>query len=194
VAHNGSLIPIPGRDVMVQAWYQGGISIFDWTDPKNPIEIAYHDRGPADSTRMSMGGSWSVYWYNGAIISSEIARGLDVFDLTPSEFLTQNEIDAAKTVHWDYLNAQGQPKIVWPPSFALARAYVDQLERNKCLSAGRIASVRQALGSAERASGGSRNTALNTLASELGNDAGSSCDRARVQKLQQAVRNLSVAT
>ena len=194
VAHNGSLIPIPGRDVMVQAWYQGGISIFDWTDPRNPIEIAYHDRGPADSTRMAMGGSWSVYWYNGAIISSEIARGLDVFELTPSEFLTQNEIDAAKTVHWDYLNAQGQPKIVWPPSFALARAYVDQLERNRCLSAGRIASVRQALSSAERASGGSRNAALSTLASELGNDASSSCDRARVQKLQQAIRDLSVAT
>jgi hypothetical protein len=194
VAHNGSLIPIPGRDVMVQAWYQGGISIFDWTDPKNPVEIAYHDRGPADSTRMAMGGSWSVYWYNGAIISSEIARGMDIFDLTPSEFLTQNEIDAAKTVHWDYLNAQGQPKIVWPPSFALARAYVDQLERNKCLSASRIAGVRQALSSAERASGGSRNTALSTLAGELGNDANSSCDRARVQKLQQAIRDLSVAT
>ena len=84
---------------------------------------------------MAMGGSWSVYWYNGAIVSSEIARGLDVTELTPSEYISQNEIDAAKTVHMDYLNAQGQPKFVWPPSFALARAYVDQLERNKCLSA-----------------------------------------------------------
>ena len=84
VAHNGSLIPIPGRDVMVQAWYQGGISVFDWTDAAHPKEIAYFDRGPVDSTRMSMGGSWSVYWYNGVIVSSEIARGLDIFELTPS--------------------------------------------------------------------------------------------------------------
>ena len=98
VAHNGSLIPIPGRDVMVQAWYQGGISVFDWTDPAHPKEIAYFDRGPVDSTRMVMGGSWSSYWYNGVIVSSEIARGLDIFELTPSAFISQNEIDAAKTV------------------------------------------------------------------------------------------------
>ena len=110
VAHNGSLIPVPGRDIMVQAWYQGGISVFDWTDAKRPTEIAFFDRGPVDSTRMAMGGSWSVYWYNGNIVSSEIARGLDVFQLQPSEYLTQNEIDAAKTVKWDQLNAQGQPR------------------------------------------------------------------------------------
>ncbi|MEO7962910.1 MAG: hypothetical protein ABIT38_03275, partial [Gemmatimonadaceae bacterium] len=115
VAHNGNLIPIPGRDVMVQAWYQGGISVFDWTDAKNPHEIAYFDRGPIDSTRFAMGGSWSVYWYNGAIVSSEIARGLDVAELTPSEYISQNEIDAAKTVKLAFLNAQGQPKMVWPP-------------------------------------------------------------------------------
>jgi hypothetical protein len=130
VAHNGSLIPIPGRDVMVQAWYQGGISVFDWTDARHPMEIAFFDRGPVDPTRFSMGGSWSVYWYNGVIVSSEIARGLDVFELTPNALLTQNEIDAAKTVHLDHLNAQGQPRFSWPPSFALARAYVDQLERS----------------------------------------------------------------
>ncbi len=194
VAHNGSLIPIPGRDVMVQAWYQGGISVFDFTDPKNAKEIAFFDRGPADSLRMSMGGSWSVYWYNGAIVSSEIARGLDVMELTPSAFVSQNEIDAAKTVHWDYLNAQGQPKIVWPPSFALARAYVDQLERNKCLSASRIASVRQALSTAEKGSGGARNTALSTLSSQLAGEASSSCDSGRVQKLSQAVKDLAVTS
>ena len=90
-----------------------------------------------------MGGSWSAYWYNGQIISSEIARGLDVAELVPTEYISQNEIDAAKTVHWDQLNAQGQPKIVWPPSFPLAKAFVDQLERNKCLSGSRIASMRQ---------------------------------------------------
>ena len=130
VAHNGSLIPIPGRDVMVQAWYQGGISVFDWTDAAHPKEIAFFDRGPIDSTKLvAAAGSWSAYWYNGVIVSSEIARGLDIFELTPSAFISQNEIDAAKTVHFDYLNTQGQPKLVWPPSFALARAYVDQLER-----------------------------------------------------------------
>ena len=120
---------------MVQAWYQGGISVFDWTDAAHPKEIAFFDRGPVDSTRMASGGSWSVYWYNGVIVSSEIARGLDIVELTPSAFISQNEIDAAKTVQCDYLNAQGQPKIVWPPSFALARAYVDQLERSHGLAA-----------------------------------------------------------
>ena len=191
VAHNGSLIPIPGRDVMVQAWYQGGISVFDWTDASNPKEIAFFDRGPADSTRMAMGGSWPVYWYNGSLVSSEIARGLDIAELTPSEFISQNEIDAAKTVHLDYLNTQGQPKFVWPPSFSLARAYVDQLERSKCLSSSRIAAVRSALSSAERASGSSRKDALTTLATQLGNDASGSCDSAKVQKLSNAVRDLA---
>ncbi len=191
VAHNGSLIPIPGRDVMVQAWYQGGISVFDWTDAKNPKEIASFDRGPIDSTRMASGGSWSVYWYNGAIVSSEIARGLDIAELTPSQYISQNEIDAAKTVHYEYLNAQGQPKMVWPPSFALARSYVDQLERNKCLSADRITSVRQTLSNAERASGTARSGALNQIATQLGSDAGSSCDGPKVRKLESAVRDLA---
>ena len=191
VAHNGSLIPIPGRDVMVQAWYQGGISVFDWTDPDHPKEIAFFDRGPADSTRMAMGGSWSVYWYNGSIVSSEIARGLDVAELTPSEFISQNEIDAAKTVHLEYLNTQGQPKFVWPPSFALARAYVDQLERNKCLSPARVSAVRAALSSAEKAAGSARKDALTTLATQLGGDANGSCDKARVGKLANAVKDLA---
>ena len=191
VAHNGSLIPIPGREVMVQGWYQGGISVFDWTDPAKPFEIAYHDRGPVDSTKLVSGGSWSVYWYNGHIVSSEIARGLDVFELKPSEFISQNEIDAAKTVHFAELNAQGQPKMVWPPSFALARAFVDQLERNKCLPADRVAAVRQSLSAAERASATERRAALTQLSTQLESDAGSSCDGARVQKLMGAVRDLS---
>jgi len=191
VAHNGSLIPIPGRDVMVQAWYQGGISVFDWTDAKNPKEVAFFDRGPADSTRMAMGGSWSVYWYNGKIVSSEIARGLDITELTPSAFISQNEIDAAKTVHLDYLNAQGQPKMVWPPSFALARAYVDQLERSKCLSPSRISAVRQELSSAEKASGAQRKSALTALSTQLEGDARGSCDAPRVGKLSGAVKDLA---
>src|SRR5690606_19791408 len=110
VAHNGSLIPIPGRDIMVQAWYQGGLSVFDWTDASNPHEIAFFDRGPVSADEMSSGGSWSVYWYNGAIVSSEIARGLDILELVPSAHISQNELDAARTVRLEYLNAQGQPQ------------------------------------------------------------------------------------
>ena len=190
VAHNGSLIPIPGRDVMIQAWYQGGISVFDFTDPKHPFEVAYFDRGPIDSTRFSMGGSWSAYWYNGAIFSSEIARGMDVAELVPSEFLTQNEIDAARTVRWTYLNAQGQPKIEWPPSFSLAKAYVDQLERSKCLSTGRISSVRQSIESAERSRDPQRASALTHLSSQIGKDA-QSCNQAKIRLLQKALTDLS---
>ena len=153
VAHNGSLIPIPGREVMVQGWYQGGISVFDWTDVAKPKEIAFFDRGPVDATRMVIGGSWSVYWYNGLIVSSEIARGLDVFELLPSGLITQNELDAAKTVRFDYLNAQEQRKFVWPASFAKARAFLDQLERDNGLEpdedqrgAGELDERREAVG------------------------------------------------
>ncbi len=164
VAHNGSLLPIPGREVMVQGWYQGGISVFDWTDVSSPKEIAYFDRGPVDSTRLISGGSWSVYWYNGSIVSSEIARGLDIYELLPSGLVSQNEIDAAKTVRFDYLNAQEQRKMVWPPSFAKARAYLDQLERNDGLPAARIAAARKELASAEKLSGARKQQALSRLA------------------------------
>jgi hypothetical protein len=191
VAHNGSLIPIPGRDVMVQAWYQGGISVFDWTDPMHPKEIAFFDRGPVDSTHMAGGGSWSAYWYNGVIVSSEISRGLDIFELQPSGLLSQNEIDAAKTIHFDYQDVQGQPKFVWPASFALSRAYVDQLERSGGLSASRIAAVRQSLASAESASGSSRSRSLNDLASGLDQDASGSSDAAKVRLLASSVRELA---
>jgi hypothetical protein len=191
VAHNGSLIPIPGRDVMVQAWYQGGISVFDWTDARRPVEIAFFDRGPIDSTRMVGGGSWSAYWYNGVIVSSEIARGLDVFELTPSAYLTQNELDAAKSVHLDYLNTQGQPHYTWPASFALARAYVDQLERSHGLSATRIATVRGALQRAERGSRTARRTALTSLATQISGYAAASSDAAKVRTLAAAVRTLA---
>ncbi|HEX6069404.1 MAG TPA: hypothetical protein VFZ18_06255 [Longimicrobiaceae bacterium] len=191
VAHNGSLIPIPGRDVMVQAWYQGGISVFDWTDPENPYEIAYHDRGPVDAERMRMGGSWSVYWYNGVIVSSEIARGLDIFELTPSAHLTQNEIDAAKTVRLEYLNPQGQPQFVWPASFALARAYLDQLERSNGMDATRIASLRQELARAEGASGEARQGALATLVGEIEAEAARSREAAKVRLLAAAARELA---
>jgi hypothetical protein len=192
VAHNGSLIPIPGRDVMVQAWYQGGISVFDWTDPDHPFEIAYHDRGPVNPTRMDMGGSWSVYWYNGVLVSSEIARGLDIFELTPSAFISQNEIDAAKTVKFEYFNTQSQQKFVWPPSFALSRAFVDQLERSQGLSASRISAIRNELRNAEGRSGSARRDALNTLAAQLDREA-SGRDAAKIQMLARSVRDLAGA-
>ncbi len=194
VAHNGSLIPIPGRDVMVQAWYQGGISVFDWSDAAHPKEIAFFDRGPVDSTEMAMGGSWSAYWYNGVIVSSEIARGLDIFELAPSEFLSQNEIDAAKSVKFDYYNTQGQQKFVWPATFALARAYVDQLERSKGLTAERIASVRRDLAAAEKTMGDARRGALSELASQLEGEVAGSSDGAKVGKLVSAVRGLAGAS
>jgi hypothetical protein len=193
VAHNGSLIPIPGRDVMVQAWYQGGISVFDWTDASHPKEIAFYDRGPVDGTKFTMGGSWSAYWYNGVIVSSEIARGLDIVELTPSGLISQNEIDAAKSVHFDELNVQDQPKFTWSPTFALARAYLDQLERSNGLASDRISSARAALASAESRSGQVRRTALNKLASQLNDDASGARDRAKVQKLADAVSDLAIA-
>ncbi|HET7114006.1 MAG TPA: hypothetical protein VFI57_10195, partial [Pyrinomonadaceae bacterium] len=144
VAHNGSLIPIPGRDIKAQAWYQGGISIMDFTDAEHPVEIAYFDRGPIDPNLLVLGGDWSAYWYNGHIYASEIARGLDVFELTPTKFLTQNEIDAAKTVRVRELNVQNQPKFEWPRKLIIAKAYVDQLERSQALPADKITEVRQA--------------------------------------------------
>jgi hypothetical protein len=193
VAHNGSLIPIPGRDIMVQAWYQGGIDVFDWTDPARPIEIAYHDRGPMDSTRLVSGGSWSVYWYNGYIVSSEISRGLDLFELVPSGFISQNEIDAAKLVRFDYLNVQEQPRLSWPASFVVARAYLDQLERSRGLGSDRLAAVRAELARAEKLAGPARREALTRLATQLGGDAGSSSDRARVRMLAGAVTDLASA-
>jgi hypothetical protein len=193
VAHNGTLIPIPGRDVMVQAWYQGGLSMFDWTDGAHPKEIGYFDRGPVNKDTLYVSGYWSTYWYNGYIIGSEITRGLDIFALTPSPFISQNEIDAAKSVHFAFFNAQDQPKFVWPATFALSRSFVDQLERSKGLSAGRIGTVRNSLASAERLNGDARKTALGSLATEIDHDVASSSDGAKVRKLASSVRDLSNA-
>ena len=150
VAHNGSLIPVPGRDIEVQAWYQGGVSVMDFTDPANPYEIAYFDRGPIDPKMLVLGGEWSAYWYNGYIYGSEIARGLDVFELTPSKFLTQNEIDAAKAIRVTEENVQNQQKVEWPANFTVAKAYVDQLSRSQALPAGEIAQLQKAIRGAEK--------------------------------------------
>lgn len=155
VAHNGSLVPVPGRDIKVQAWYQGGISLMDFTDPANPMEIAYFDRGPIDAKMLMMGGSWSAYWFNGKIYSSEIARGLDIFELTPTKHLSQNEIDAAKAVNFEILNVQTQERMEWPNKLVVAKAYLDQLERSQGLASGQINEMRQAIAKAE----GSKNAA-----------------------------------
>jgi hypothetical protein len=151
VAHNGSLIPIPGRDVKVQAWYQGGISIMDFTDAEHPVEIGYFDRGPIYSNMLVLGGDWSSYWYNGYIYASEIARGLDVFELVPTKNLTQNEIDAAKLVRVSELNVQNQRKMEWPRKLVIAKAYIDQLERSHGLPADEIMKLRLAIRNAEGA-------------------------------------------
>jgi hypothetical protein len=150
VAHNGSLIPVPGRDIEVQAWYQGGISIMDFTDAAHPFEIAYFDRGPIDPKMLVLGGDWSAYWYNGNIYASEIARGLDVFALTPTKFLTQNEIDAAKTVKLTELNVQNQQRIEWPAQMTVAKAYLDQLARSQALPADKIAALQKSVNDAEK--------------------------------------------
>jgi hypothetical protein len=190
VAHNGTLVPVPGRDIMVQGWYQGGVSVFDWTDPAHPQEVAFFDRGPMDSTKLVGAGSWSAYWYNGYIISSEIARGLDIFELTPSMLLTQNEIDAAKLVRFDYLNAQDQQKLVWPASFVVARAYLDQLARSNGLPKAKINAARDALSQAEKATGQARSAALTQLSTQLTADAKTATDQAKLQLLIGVVTDL----
>lgn len=146
VAHNGSLVPIPGRDILVQAWYQGGISLVDFTDAAHPVEVGYFDRGPVNGEKRAMGGHWSTYWYNGYIYGSEIARGVDVFRLVPNQFLTQNEIDASNQVHFDYLNVQNQPKVEWPANLIVGRAYLDQLARGKSVPAKTMAELTAAIG------------------------------------------------
>jgi hypothetical protein len=151
VAHNGSLIPVPGRDIKVQAWYQGGISIMDFTDAARPVEIGYFDRGPIYANLLVLGGDWSSYWYNGYIYASEIARGLDVFELVPTKNLTQNEIDAAKLVRMSELNVQNQQKMEWPRKLVVAKAYLDQLERSHALPADEIMKLRLAIRNAEGA-------------------------------------------
>ena len=193
VAHNGSLIPIPGRDVMVQGWYQGGLSVFDWTDPSQPQEIAYFDRGPMDTTKLVLAGYWSVYWYNGLIVGSEITRGLDLFELKPSAFISQNEIDAAKSVRFAWLNVQDQPRLVWPAIFAVPRAYLDQLARDDGLAAARRSAIAHALDAAEKLQGQARSAALTQLATQLDTDAGTATDAPRVTAMAAAVRRLANA-
>jgi hypothetical protein len=193
VAHNGSLVPVPGRDIMVQAWYQGGMSIFDFTDAAHPKELAFFDRGPLDSTKLVLSGYWSAYWYNGHIYGSEIGRGLDILDLKPSDMLTQNEIDAAKLVTFDMDNPQNQQKFVWPASFSVSRAYVDQLTRDKGLAGDRLSAIGKELDHAEGLNGAQRASALSALATKIDTDAKGSSDSVRVKALAASVRKLATA-
>jgi hypothetical protein len=193
VAHNGSLIPVPGRDIFVQAWYQGGLSVIDFTDAAHPKEIAYYDRGPVDSTKLVLAGFWSAYWYNGYIFGSEIARGLDIFQLKASAQLSQNEIDAAKLVRFAQLNVQDQPRLVWPASFAVTRAYLDQLVRGNGLAKGRTSTVARELASAEKLAGEKQRAALTQLATRLDGDAATAADQPRVRALAASVRGLASA-
>jgi len=194
VAHNGSLIPVPGRDIMVQAWYQGGLSIFDFTDPKKPVELAYFDRGPLSSSELLLGGYWSTYWYNGRIYGSEIGRGLDVLELKPSEHLSQNEIDAAKLVRVDVLNPQTQQKIVWPAHISVARAYVDQLNRSNAVPADRLNALSSGLDRAaamtDAAAKRAAFTQLADTATQLANGA-PAADAKRLNALAQTLTDLA---
>lgn len=194
VSHNGGLVPVPGRDIMVQGWYQGGVNVFDFTDPANPVEIAYFDRGPVNAETLVMGGSWGAYWYNGYIYSSELSRGLDVLELQPSEFLSENEIAAAKLVRMDEYNPQMQPQIVWPAAFPVARSYLDQLVRNNGLPPARTTAIAASLAAAEQASGSARRDQLSRLATQLEADAVRSADADRVRALAGAVRDLAAAS
>src|ERR1700677_2659406 len=195
VAHNGMLIPVPGRDIEVQAWYQGGISVMDFTDPAHPFEIAYFDRGPIDSRMLVLGGDWSAYWYNGAIYGSEIARGLDVFELTPTQFLTQNEIDAAKLVRVAELNVQNQQKFEWPAQFVVAKAYVDQLARSQALPEKQIAAIEKAIQAAENSHMSKSKVAkLSSMAPSLEKNAAMStspADAARLRALADILKRPS---
>jgi len=192
VAHNGSLIPVPGRDLKVQAWYQGGISIMDFTDPANPVEVGYFDRGPIDAKKLVMGGSWSAYWYNGRIYSSEIARGLDIFELTPTKWMTQNEIDAAKTVERTLLNVQTQEMMSWPKSLTVAKAYIDQLERSRGLDGETVADLRNAITKAEASK---KMKDLKKQAKAVEKNAGSAknaADAARLKALAEILKQPTV--
>jgi hypothetical protein len=184
VAHNGSLVPVPGRDIEVQAWYQGGISVMDFTDAAHPHEIAYFDRGPIDASTLILGGDWSAYWYNGYIYGSEIARGIDVFKLIPSKFLTQNEIDASDLVQLSEFNVQNQPKISWPSHLVVARAYLDQLGRSQALPAKRLDALNNAVARAQTSKLGKKDVArLQGLAASVEADAAGAKNPADAKRL-----------
>jgi hypothetical protein len=204
VSHNGGLIPVPGRDIMAQGWYQGGVNVIDFTDPDHPKELAYFDRGPIDAaptapegdrgTRGTIGGSWGAYWWNGLIYSSELDRGFDIYELTPSDQLSANEIAAAKLVHLEQYNPQSQPHIVWPAAFPVVRSYLDQLVRGNGLATERTTAIAKALDAAEKQNGSQRRAALQTLAAQVNKDVNGAHDQARVKSMAAAITALAKAT
>ena len=211
VSHNGGLIPVPGRDIMVQGWYQGGVSVMEFSDPDHPQELAYFDRGPIDAApgvdvpltpaqqggrggRSAIGGSWGAYWWNGMIYSSELDRGFDILEMTPSDQLSANEIAAAKLVRFAQYNPQSQPKIEWPAAFPVVRSYLDQLVRGNGLAADRTTTIAGALDAAEGQAGKERRDALKALAKQVDKDAGGAKDAERVKAMSAAIKALAKAT
>jgi hypothetical protein len=212
VSHNGGLIPVPGRDIMVQGWYQGGVSVMDFTNADKPEELAYFDRGPIDpapgadvpapaapaaggrGNRGTIGGSWGAYYWNGMIYSSELDRGFDIMELTPSDQLSKNEIEAAKLVKFTQYNPQSQPKIEWPAAFPVVRSYLDQLVRWNGLAADRTTAIGKALDSAEQQSGKARRTALEALAKQVDKDVSGAKDPERVKAMSAAIKDLAKAS
>jgi hypothetical protein len=214
VSHNGGIIPVPGRDLYIQGWYQGGVSIMDFTDPDKAFEVGYFDRGSIDPPRPVdvpsaasagmnrnvrgngnvIGGSWGAYYWNGLVFSSEMDRGLDILELTPSAELTANEIAAAKLVTFKEYNPQSQPKMVWPAAFVVVRSYLDQLVRGQGLAAARTTAIDAALTAAEQQTGAARAAALRTLATQVDRDVAGAKDSARVRAMAGEIRRLAAAT
>ena len=193
VAHNGSLVPVPGRDIKVQAWYQGGVSIFDFTDPSEAFEIAYFDRGPIDAEELYLGGYWATYWYNGNVFGSEIARGFDTFQLEPNEHLTENELEAARLVQYEEFNPQHQPRNVWPAEFPVAWAYYDQLVRHEGLPGDRLTEVEAEIERVQQMDAGAeRRAELSELATVLWTDA-RAVDQGEVTGDAERIRRLAGA-
>jgi hypothetical protein len=196
VAHNGSLVPVPGRDIMVQGWYQGGVSVFDFTDASHPVEIAFFDRGPVDAKSLITAGVWSAYWFNGFIYGTEMARGLDVYRLAPSEFLSQNELDAARLAQAQVFNPQMQTRVTWPPTSVVARAYLDQLTRSQAVAPQRAATLNAALTRADKIRPGRAQDAaaaaaeLSALAGQLEADAATASgrDQVRLRSLAETLK------
>ena len=214
VSHNGGIIPVPGRDLYVQGWYQGGVNIMDFTDPDKAIEIGYFDRGSIDPPQPvdvpaaaaaalapgarprsnTIGGSWGAYYWNGLIFSSELDRGMDILELTPSGQLSANEIAAAKLVTFTDYNPQSQPKMTWPAAFVVVRSYLDQLVRGNGLASDRTTAIYAALDAAEMKSGLARATALNALALQVDKDVAGAQDGARVRTMASEIRRLATAS
>jgi hypothetical protein len=217
VSHNGGIIPVPGRDLYVQGWYQGGIDVMDFTDADHAFEIAYFDRGsidppagadipvgaaagrgtqPADFTRSrnTIGGSWGAYYWNGMIYSSELDRGFDVYELLPSAQLSANEIAAAKLVTFTQFNPQSQPKYEWPAAFVVVRSFLDQLVRTNGLATDRTTAISAALDAAEQKMGAARGAALTALASQVDKDAAGAKDSARVKTMAGEIRRLAAVS